>query len=81
MLNLATVEQRLPTVRGPVGRRVLRGAFHFGSSPESLRFRHIAAASEVRRRHMTREEFAFTVHGRATPSTSARRSTAGFDRS
>ena len=42
-----------------------RGAFHFGSSPDSVRFRHIAARPQVSATHLPGEELAVTVHGRA----------------
>jgi hypothetical protein len=44
-----------------------RGAFHFGSSPDSVRFRHIAARPQVSATHLPGEELGVTVHGRAVP--------------
>jgi hypothetical protein len=44
-----------------------RGAFHFGSSPESVRFRHIRTRPHVSATHLPGEELAVTVHGRAVP--------------
>jgi len=44
-----------------------RGAFHFGSSPDSLRFRHIRTRPHVSACHLPGEEFAVTVHGHAAP--------------
>jgi hypothetical protein len=44
-----------------------RGAFHFGSSPDSVRFRHIRARPYVSATHVPGEELAITVHGRAAP--------------
>jgi hypothetical protein len=45
----------------------LRGAFHFGSAPDSARFRHIRARPEVSATHLPGEQLAVTVHGRAVP--------------
>jgi hypothetical protein len=42
-----------------------RGAFHFGSSPDSMRFRHIRARPQVSATHLPGEELGITVHGRA----------------
>jgi hypothetical protein len=44
-----------------------RGAFHFGSAPDSLRFRHIRKRPHVSATHLPGEELAVTVHGRALP--------------
>ena len=43
LLTLATVTADCRPVAGPVDGILYRGAFHFGSSPESARFRHIGA--------------------------------------
>jgi nitroimidazol reductase NimA-like FMN-containing flavoprotein (pyridoxamine 5'-phosphate oxidase superfamily) len=66
LLNLATVSRDCRPFVGPVDGVFYRGAFHFGSSPDSLRFRHIAQRPQVSATHLPREEFAVTVHGRAT---------------
>jgi hypothetical protein len=42
-----------------------RGAFWFGSAPDSVRFRHIRARPDVSATHIEGEPFAVTVHGRA----------------
>jgi uncharacterized pyridoxamine 5'-phosphate oxidase family protein len=52
---------------GPVDGVFYRGAFHFGSAPDSLRFRHIRTRPEVSATHLPGEELAITVHGRAVP--------------
>jgi uncharacterized pyridoxamine 5'-phosphate oxidase family protein len=62
-LATATADGR-PRV-GPVDGIFFRGAFHFGSSPDSLRFRHIRARPWVSATHLPGEELAVTVHGRA----------------
>ena len=42
-----------------------RGCFHFGSAPDSLRFRHIRRRPQVSATHLPGEDLAVTVHGRA----------------
>ncbi|MFN2503174.1 MAG: pyridoxamine 5'-phosphate oxidase family protein, partial [Acidimicrobiales bacterium] len=53
-------------VAGPVDGIFYRGRFYFGSSPESVRFKHIAARPWVSATHLPGEELSVTVHGRAT---------------
>ena len=65
LLALATVSSAGRPVVGPVDGIFFRGAFHFGSSPDSVRFRHIAARPWVSATHLPGEELAVTVHGRA----------------
>lgn len=65
LLALATVTADGRPVVGPVDGIFHRGAFHFGSSPDSLRFRHLAARPQVSATHLPGEELAVTVHGRA----------------
>ena len=67
LLTLATVTADCRAVAGPVDGIFYRGAFHFGSSPDSVRSRHIRARPFVSATHAPREELAITVHGRATP--------------
>ena len=67
LLALATVSAAGRPVVGPVDGIFFRGAFHFGSSPESARARHIAARPWVSATHLPGEELAVTVHGRAEP--------------
>ena len=67
LLVLATVTADGRPIAGPVDGIFYRGAFHFGSSPDSIRFRHIPARPHVSAVHLPREEFAVTVHGRAMP--------------
>ena len=52
---------------GPVDGIFHRGAFHFGSAPDSARFRHIRARPHVSATHLPGEELAVTVHGPAVP--------------
>ena len=78
LLALATVTADGRPVVGPVDGIFHRGAFHFGSAPDSVRFRHIARRPHVSATHLPGEELAVTVHGRAehadfSPGTDFRR--------
>lgn len=66
LLALATVTADGRPIVGPVDGIFFRGAFHFGSAPDSVRFRHIRARPQVSATHLPGEELAVTVHGRAT---------------
>src|SRR6476620_2849709 len=68
LLALATVTADGRPIVGPVDGIFLRGAFHFGSPPDSVRARHIAARPQVSATHLPGEELAITVHGRAEPA-------------
>jgi hypothetical protein len=65
LLALATATADGRPIVGPVDGIFFRGAFHFGSSPDSVRFRHIRARPQVSATHLPGEELAVTVHGRA----------------
>ncbi len=67
LLALATVTADGRPIVGPVDGIFYRGAFHFGSSPESVRLRHIRRRPQVSATHLPGEELAVTVHGRAVP--------------
>jgi hypothetical protein len=67
LLTLATVTADGRPIAGPVDGIFLRGAFHFGSSPESIRFKHIASRPQVSATYLPGEHLGVTVHGRATP--------------
>ena len=66
LLVLATVTKDGRPIAGPVDGIFYRGDFYFGSSPESVRFKHIAARPWVSATHLPGEELSVTVHGRAT---------------
>lgn len=51
---------------GGVDGVLYRGRFHVGSSPESVRFRHLRARPAVSATHLRGEDLAVTVHGTAT---------------
>jgi hypothetical protein len=65
LLALATSTADGRPIVGPVDGIFYRGSFHFGSSPDSVRFRHIGVRPHVSATHVPAEEFAVTVHGRA----------------
>jgi nitroimidazol reductase NimA-like FMN-containing flavoprotein (pyridoxamine 5'-phosphate oxidase superfamily) len=65
LLTLATVTADGRPITGPVDGVFLHGAFHFGSSPDSTRFRHIAKRPQVSATHLPGEELSVTIHGRA----------------
>ncbi|MBI5088336.1 MAG: pyridoxamine 5'-phosphate oxidase family protein [Actinobacteria bacterium] len=65
LLVLATATRSGHPVTGAVDGVFYRGRFHFGSSPESVRFRHIRERPEVSATHLPGEHLAVTVHGTA----------------
>jgi nitroimidazol reductase NimA-like FMN-containing flavoprotein (pyridoxamine 5'-phosphate oxidase superfamily) len=78
LLTLATVTSDCRPLACPVDGVFFRGAFHFGSSPDSVRFRHILSRPQVSATHVPREELAVTVHGRAVPIDQRAPEHAGF---
>ena len=78
LLVLTTVTGDGRPIGGAVDGIFYRGSFHFGSSPRSLRFRHIRARPHVTATHLPGEEFAATVHGRAVPIDLRADENAGF---
>ena len=65
LLALATVTADGRPIVGPVDGVFFRGSFHFGSAPDSVRFRHIRERPQVSATHLPGEHLAVTVHGRA----------------
>jgi uncharacterized pyridoxamine 5'-phosphate oxidase family protein len=65
VLALATVTARGEPRVAPVDGLFFRGRWHFGSSEESARFRHIRARPAVSAAHVRGEQLAIVVHGRA----------------
>src|SRR5262249_49693297 len=65
LLVVATVTSDCRPVAGPLDGVFYRGAFHFGTGPDSIRYRHLLARPQVSATHLPREEFAVNVHGRA----------------
>lgn len=78
LLVLATSTRDGRPIAGPVDGIFYRGDFHFGSAPDSLRFRHIRERPSVSATHLPSEELAVTVHGRAVPIDVAAEAHAGF---
>ena len=67
LLVVATVTSDCRPIAGPLDGIFYRGAFHFGTAPDSVRYRHLLARPQVSATHLPREEFAVNVHGRAVP--------------
>jgi hypothetical protein len=65
LLVLATTTHDGRPLTGPVDGVFYRGCFHFGSSPDSVRVRHIRRRPEVSATHLPGEHLAITVHGTA----------------
>lgn len=65
LLALATVTADGRPLVGPVDGIFYRGHWYFGSSPDSVRFRHIRSRPAVSATHLPGEELSVTVHGRA----------------
>jgi hypothetical protein len=66
VLSLATVTANCEPLVGPVDGLFYRGRFWFGSSPESVRFRHLRRRPQVSAAHVRGEAMAVIVHGTAT---------------
>lgn len=67
LLVVATVTRDCRPIAGPLDGIFYRSAFHFGTAPNSVRYRHLLARPQVSATHLPREEFAVNVHGRAVP--------------
>ncbi|MBV9941743.1 MAG: pyridoxamine 5'-phosphate oxidase family protein [Solirubrobacterales bacterium] len=67
LLVVATVTADCRPIAGPLDGVFYRGAFHFGTAADSVRYRHLLARPQVSATHLPREEFAVNVHGRAVP--------------
>jgi nitroimidazol reductase NimA-like FMN-containing flavoprotein (pyridoxamine 5'-phosphate oxidase superfamily) len=78
LLALATTTADGRPIVGPVDGVFHRGEFYFGSSPDSVRFRHIAKRPRVSATHLPGEELAVTVHGTAVPIDVRAEKNAGF---
>ena len=63
LLVLATSTRDGRPINGPVDGIFYRGRFHFGSSDDSLRFRHLRDRPAVSATHLPDESMAVTVHG------------------
>ena len=65
LLTLATTTRDGRPITGAVDGFFYRGAFWFGSAPNSLRFRHITERPHVSATHLPGEQLGVTVHGLA----------------
>ncbi len=67
LLVVATVTADGRPIAGPLDGIFYRGAFHFGTSRDSVRYRHLLKRPHLSATHLPREEFSVNVHGRAVP--------------
>jgi nitroimidazol reductase NimA-like FMN-containing flavoprotein (pyridoxamine 5'-phosphate oxidase superfamily) len=67
LLVVSTVTADGRPIGGPLDGIFFRGSFYFGTSPESIRLRHIRKRPWVSATHLPSEELSVTVHGRAAP--------------
>lgn len=65
LLTLATVTADGRPLAAAVDGVFYRGAFHFGTSPDAVRLRHIRQRPGVSATHLPGEHFAVSVHGNA----------------
>lgn len=65
VLDLGTVTAKGEPRVAPVDGLFLRGQWHFGTSPEAARARHLAARPAVSGSHTRGEDLAVVVHGQA----------------
>src|SRR5579862_5114128 len=61
LLVLATVTADGRPIGGPVDGIFFRGAYYFGTSPESIRFRHLRTRPAVTATHLPSESFSVSV--------------------
>jgi nitroimidazol reductase NimA-like FMN-containing flavoprotein (pyridoxamine 5'-phosphate oxidase superfamily) len=78
LLALATVTADNRPIVGPVDGIFYRGSFYFGSSPQSVRLRHLGTRPQVSATHVPGEHLAVTIHGSAKPVDLTDEQAAGF---
>ncbi len=78
ILNLATVSSKGDPIQAPVDGMFYRGRFWFGSSPDSLRAKHIKRHPRVSVAHVRGEELAVIAHGTAHEVDKATERALGF---
>src|SRR5438876_12436589 len=78
LLTLAAISSYVRPLVGTVDCIFYLRAVHFGSAPDSVRFRHIRSRPHVSATHLPGEELAVTVHGRAVPVDVRAAANAGF---
>ena len=64
---VATVSRDGRPITGPVDTYLVGGRLHFGTSPDAVRARHLAAEPAISATHVEGEGLVVTVHGRAVP--------------
>lgn len=78
ILVLATVTADGRPIAGPVDGLFYRGAWHFGTSANAVRFRHLTARPAVSAVHARGEELVVVAHGEAIPLDVTAPEQAGF---
>jgi len=78
ILAVATVSAAGAPIVAPLDGILYRGAFHVGTSRESVRARHLAARPTVSAAWIDGERYAVVVHGQAMPVDLADPAAAGF---
>jgi hypothetical protein len=66
LLVVATVSADGRPLSGPVDGVFFRGAFHFGTDPRAVRWRHLLRNPAVSATHLPSEDWAVVVHGAAS---------------
>ncbi len=72
LLVLATIGPGGRPLTGPVDGVFHRGSFYFGTSKDSVRWRHLRSNPAVSVTHLPSEDWAVTVHGIAVPVDTSR---------
>lgn len=72
LLVVATVGAAGRPVTSPVDGIFHRGFFYFGTSPDSVRWRHLQHNKSVSATHLPSEEWAVIVHGTGVPVDTSR---------
>lgn len=65
VLVVATVTADGRPLTGPVDGFLYRGRWHFGTSPDAFRARHLARSPAISATHVRGEQLVVTAHGRA----------------
>lgn len=65
VLVVATVSRDARPFTGPLDGFLYRGRWHFGTSPDAVRARHLARSPHVSATHVRGEALVVTVHGSA----------------
>jgi hypothetical protein len=68
LLVASTVTADGRPIGGPLDGIFYQGSFYFGTSPESIRYKHLQVRPAITATHLPSEEYSVTVHGRAVPA-------------